>query len=42
MERFAPYVKDTATAMLKVFDFELGEDVREIAFEVERDIRDND
>jgi hypothetical protein len=33
-EAFAPYVKDTATAMLKVFDFELGEDVREIAFEV--------
>merc|ERR1719321_955983 len=33
-ETYAPYVKDTATAMLKVFDFELGEDVREEAFEV--------
>merc|ERR1719174_756141 len=33
-EAFAPYIKDTATAMLKVFDFELGEDVREEAFEV--------
>merc|ERR1719498_1945340 len=33
-EAYAPYIKDTATAMLKVFDFELGEDVREEAFEV--------
>merc|ERR1719313_3104893 len=33
-EAYAPYVKDTATSMLKVFDFELGEDVREEAFEV--------
>merc|ERR1719313_3022367 len=33
-EMYAPYVKDTATAMLRVFDFELGEDVREEAFEV--------
>merc|ERR1712118_393013 len=33
-EAYAPYIEDTATAMLKVFDFELGEDVREEAFEV--------
>merc|ERR1719353_1771582 len=33
-ESYAPFVKDTATAMLRVFDFELGEDVREEAFEV--------
>merc|ERR1719316_440380 len=33
-EMYAPYIKDTATAMLKVFDFELGEEVREEAFEV--------
>merc|ERR1719460_682742 len=33
-DAYAPYIKDTATAMLKVFDFELGEEVREEAFEV--------
>jgi hypothetical protein len=33
-EMYAPFIKDTATAMLNVFDFELGEEVREEAFGV--------
>lgn len=33
-EAFCPYVQGVATAMLPVFEFELGEEVRETAFEV--------